>query len=103
MKICKPITILTVSLFAALVISPVVYHLKLKSDFSRIVRGESQADVKQALGEPHDVVKCGNFGGYPPGCDKQFSYLSAITFWDVWTVSFDSSGHVVGKYRYRSP
>jgi hypothetical protein len=103
MKMSKAITVSTVGFFAALVISPVVYHLKLKSDFSRIERGESQADVKQTLGEPHDIVKCGSFGGYPAGCDKQFSYLSAITFWDVWTVSFDSSGHVVGKDRYRSP
>jgi hypothetical protein len=104
MKIHKTVIISTVSLFAALVVSLVVYDQKLKSNFNHIVMGESQAEVKHALGEPHGVVECGTFGGSPPpGCDEEFSYVSALTFWDVWTVSFDTGGHVVRKLRYRSP
>jgi hypothetical protein len=62
----------------------IIYHLRLKSGFTGIERGISQAEVVKALGEPSSVVKCGWWGGNPPvGCVKEFSYLSILAFTDV--------------------
>jgi|EndMetStandDraft_5_1072996.scaffolds.fasta_scaffold846555_2 hypothetical protein len=66
--------------------------------------GASEAEVIGLLGEPFDVVACAEFGGEPPeGCAKEFSYVTAATFWDVWEVSFDAHDRVIRKVRYRSP
>jgi len=77
---------------------------QFESDFARIAPGATQAEVTRLLGEPFDVVACAEFGGKPPeGCTKEFSYVSAASFWDVWEVSFDANDRVIRKLRYRSP
>src|SRR5580704_12447124 len=93
------------SLIGALVLLPIVlavwivgHHFRLKSGFASIKHGDPQSRVEQVLGEPHDVIKCGQFGGAPPvGCVKGFSYLSILTFTDVWVIDFDATGSVVRK------
>jgi hypothetical protein len=98
-------------IFGALIAAPlcllawmVAHHLQLKSGFARVERGTSRADVVESLGEPWWVGACGNWGGRPPsGCVEEIGYLSALTFWDVWVVSFDANDKAVRKYRYRSP
>jgi hypothetical protein len=99
------------SLIGVLVLVPITfavwiigYHLHLKSGFAAIEHGDTQRRVEQLLGEPHDVIGCGQFGGAPPtGCAKGFSYLSLLAFTDVWVIDFDAEGRVVRKLRYRSP
>jgi hypothetical protein len=82
----------------------VVHHLRLKSAFANIERGFSRAEIVKVLGEPHEVLGCGHFGGTPPAdCVKQLSYLSILAFTDVWIVALDANDRVVGKLRYRSP
>jgi hypothetical protein len=77
---------------------------RLKSGFNQIATGASQAEVIQILGDPHVVIDCAYFGGKPPdGCTKEFSYVSAVTFWDVWALSFDANDRVIRKVRYKSP
>jgi hypothetical protein len=94
----------TVLVPLALVAWVIIQHLRLKSGFSGIEHGTSQAEVVQALGEPNSVVKCGSLGGPPPlDCVKEFSYLSILAFTDVWVVSFDANDKAVRKLRYRSP
>ena len=95
---------LVTGLLVVLLVSLLIRDQGLKSAFNEIVMGESQEIVVQKLGQPYAVVECGQFGGTPPvGCAKEFSYVSVLTFWDVWAVSFDASDRVVRKLRYRSP
>jgi hypothetical protein len=59
--------------------------------------------VIRLLGKSYDVVACAEFSGKPPaGCTKEFSYVSAATFGDVWEVSFDANDRVIRKLQ-RSP
>jgi len=39
----------------------------------------------------------------PSSCVKEYSYLSLLSFIDVWTVGFDDTKRIVWKYRYTSP
>jgi hypothetical protein len=104
MKLRTTVILLVVGLPAVLLASLVIRDLQLKSEFGYLKLGASRADVVQALGEPHAVVRCGQFGGNPPpDCVKEFSYLSILSFTDVWIVSFDANDAVVRKLRYRSP
>lgn len=82
----------------------IIHHLRLKSGFARIERGNSQTEVVRAIDEPNSVARCGKWGGEPPAeCVKEFAYLSILAFTDVWVVSFDANDKAVRKLRYRSP
>jgi hypothetical protein len=82
----------------------VLTDIRLKRGFERITAGEQKANVVTSIGEPHDVVPCSTFRSNPmPACVEEYTYLSLLSFTDVWTVDFDVQGYVVGKYRYRSP
>ena len=95
---------LMIGMPAALLAWLAIGHQQLTSGFNRVALGETQTEVLRTLGEPHGVVECGSFGGTPSAdCDREFSYISALTFWDVWVVSFDASNRVIRKLRYRSP
>jgi hypothetical protein len=84
--------------------SLIVSDQRLKSGFDQIATGASQAEVIQILGDPRAVVGCASFGGKPlAGCTKEFSYVSAATFWDVWVLSFNANDRVIRKLRYKSP
>lgn len=88
----------------ALVVWIVDHHFRLKSGFASIEHGDTESRVELVLGEPYEVIKCGQFGGIPAaGCVKEFSYLSLLAFTDVWVVDFDANDRVIGKLRYRSP
>ena len=81
-----------------------VHHLRLKAAFANIGRGTSRAEIVKVLGEPHEVLECGHFGGTPRAdCAKELSYLSILAFTDVWIVAFDANDRAIGKLRYRSP
>lgn len=96
--------VLAIGSLAAVIGALAIGDQRLKSGFDHIAPGASQADVIQILGSPHAVVACASFGGKPPtGCAQEFSYVSAVTFWDVWVLSFDASDHVIRKLRYKSP
>ena len=96
--------VLATGSFSAVIGALAISDQRLKSGFDHIAPGASQAEVIQILGSPHAVVECASFGGKPPaGCTKEFSYVSAVTFWDVWVLSFDGSDHVIRKLRYKSP
>ncbi len=95
---------LAVGLPTAVLGSLVISDQRLKSGFDRIATGASQAEVTKILGDPYAVVECASFGGKPPaGCTREFSYVSLVTFWDVWVLSFDENDRVVRKLRYKSP
>jgi hypothetical protein len=82
----------------------VIADQMLKSGFARIALGMTQSQVVGILGAPHAVEVCNTFGGTPaPRCAKELSYLSWLSFTDVWTVRFDKRGLVLGAVRYRSP
>jgi hypothetical protein len=98
------VVLLAVGLPAAVLGSLVIGDQRLKSGFDRIATGTSRAEVTKILGDPHAVVECASFGGKTPaGCTKEFSYVSLVTFWDVWVPSFDANDRVVRKLRYKSP
>jgi hypothetical protein len=81
----------------------IIHHLELKSGFARIAHGTPKADVIASLGEPWWVGPC-DWGGTPrSGCVSQVGYISLLTFWDIWVVSFDANDKTMRKYRYRSP
>jgi len=80
----------------------------LKDGFDKVDVGHNREQVESILGKPSGIEECGHFGGknsqtIPAGCVKEYSYLSLLSFVEVWTVGFDDAQRVVSKYRYTSP
>ena len=81
MMMKRTILTLAVGLPSVFLVSLVVHDQLLKSTFENLTIGETQAAVVQKLGQPRDVVGCGQFGAPSPlGCTHSFSYLSLLTF-----------------------
>ena len=80
---------------------------RVSRNFDRVSTGASKAEVVRALGTPWKVTKCGQLFGNPdqPGCAEEYLYktLFAPLVPNYYSISFDSSGHVVDKYFYSSP
>ena len=80
----------------------------LKAGFRRLDAGQSREQVESILGKPSDIEECGHFGGkvgreIPSNCVYEYSYVSLLSFTDLWAVGFDDTERVVWTYRYRSP
>lgn len=72
----------------------------VKTGFQKLNVSQTRDQVEGALGKPSGHEECGRFGGtvgqeIPSTCVDEYSYLSLLSFADVWTVGFDDKKRVV--------
>lgn len=73
--------------------------------YERVSVGASDQQVLRLLGTPSWIEPCGkSFGTPKPNCSEYIyrnSFAPLVP--EYYSVSFDTSGHVVDKYVYESP
>jgi len=78
---------------------------RIDARFSGVTVGASDTEVVRLLGTPSWVEPCGrSFGTSKPNCTEYIyrnSFAPLIP--EYYSLSLDSSGHVVDKYVYSSP
>jgi len=67
--------------------------------------GASAQDVQRLLGRPSRVEPCGTSFGSPKANCTEYIYRNSFAplIPEYYSVSFDTSGHVVDKFVYGSP
>jgi hypothetical protein len=78
---------------------------RLAARYESVSVGDSSEQVTRLLGTPSWVEPCGKSFGRPrPNC-TEYIYRSSFAplVPEFYSVSFDTSGHVVDKYVYSSP
>jgi hypothetical protein len=77
----------------------------ISTRFERLTVGASDEQVRQVLGRPSWIEPCGKSFGTPrPHCTEYIyrnSFAPLVP--EYYSVSLDTSGHVVDKYVYESP
>jgi hypothetical protein len=78
---------------------------RIAAGYERVSVGASDQQVQRLIGTPSRVEPCGkSFGTRKPNCTEYIyrnSFAPLIP--EYYSVSFDTSGHVVDKYVYESP
>ena len=78
---------------------------RISSRYDAVSVGASDQQVVRLLGTPSWVEPCGkSFGTPKPNC-TEYIYRNSFAplLPEYYSVSFDTSGHVVDKYVYSSP
>jgi len=73
--------------------------------FNSVHVGASENQVVQLLGKPSRVEPCGKSFGTPMANCSEYIYRDSFApiIPQYWSVKFDSSGHVLDTYVYKSP
>ncbi len=74
---------------------------RLQNNMAKIHEGMSKAEVMQILGQPKEFKKPCNSSH--TGCDQDLVYPVPLGLASFWTVSIDTSGHVIDKFHWQSP
>jgi hypothetical protein len=80
-----------------------LYDLRLEHKFDQVSKGMSEQEVQAAMGKPNKIDKCGELGGYPSGCSKEYLYDPRLPVIENWAVFFNAEGLTLDKYDYISP
>ncbi len=96
-------------IFAGLIASVVgcgfYRNSRISARFERVTVGASDEQVRHVLGRPSWIEPCGkSFGAPRPHCTEYIyrnSFAPLVP--EYYSVSLDTSGHVVDKYVYESP
>jgi hypothetical protein len=78
---------------------------RIAAQYVRVTVGESKEQVTRLLGTPSWVEPCGkSFGTPKPDC-TEYIYRNSFAPLapEYYSISFDTSGHVIDKYVYSSP
>lgn len=75
----------------------------LEHRFERVTKGMEQQQVRSVLGEPDRIGPCGELGGVPKGCAREYLYYAKLPTITTWAVFLDEHGTVLDTYRYESP
>jgi hypothetical protein len=76
----------------------------LERTFDKVTVGMAAQQVVTVMGKPDSIGKCGELGGIPANCSKEYLYSSPNPFTIVtWAIFVDANGRVVDKYQYSSP
>jgi hypothetical protein len=99
--VLKPAAITTMLL--SLFTSCYLHDSILERRFEKVARGMGQQQVRSVLGKPDSVGPCGELGGIPDGCAREYLYYAKLPTITTWAVFFNEQGTVLDKYRYESP
>ena len=104
----KPAALLApavVALLAVLLGWAFYRNSRIAAHLERVMIGSSNHEVINLLGRPSWVEPCGkSFGTAKPNCTEYIyrnSFAPLVP--EYYSVSFDTSGHVIDKYVYSSP
>jgi len=104
----KPAALLApavVALLAVLLGWAFYRNSRIAAHLERVMIGSSNQEVINLLGRPSWVEPCGkSFGTAKPNCTEYIyrnSFAPLVP--EYYSVSFDTSGHVIDKYVYSSP
>jgi hypothetical protein len=104
MKRASAIALLVVVAAIGTALSCYVRNRNLERAFDRVTVGMAEQQIVTVMGKPDSIGKCGELGGIPPGCSKEYLYSSSNPLTLVtWAVFVDANGHVLDKYQYSSP
>jgi hypothetical protein len=99
-----PLAIACIFLFGALWLLLSYHHdSRIEQGFSRITSGMDEREVIAMMGKPHTVGKCGELGGAPGGCTREYLYPAKLSIATTWAIFFDAQGRVIDKDEYQSP
>jgi hypothetical protein len=78
---------------------------RISSRFEGVRVGASNNQVLQLLGKPSWIEPCGKSFGTPKSNCTEYIYRNSFAplLPEYYSVSLDSTGHVVDKYVYESP
>ncbi len=102
----RPVPILTavvVALLLALFTSCYVHDTLIERRFEKVAQGMQEQKVLSVLGKPDRSGPCGELGGFPVGCSREYLYSARLPTITTWAVFFDEHGTVLETYRYESP
>jgi hypothetical protein len=80
-----------------------LYDNRLENKFDQVSKGMSEQQVQATMGSPDKIGNCGELGGYPSGCTKEYLYDPRLPTIETWAVFFDARGLVLDRYDYMSP
>ena len=83
-----------------------VRSTRIEMGFDAVSNGNSEQQVRAAMGRPSGVGSCGQVVGgtnLPPRCSKEYVYNDPFLLPQTWAVWFDENGRVIDKYYYSSP
>jgi hypothetical protein len=104
MKRASAIALVVLVAVLGTTLSCYVRNRNLERTFDRVTVGMAEQQIVTVMGKPDSIGKCGELGGIPPGCSKEYLYSSSNPFTLVtWAVFLDANGHVLHKYQYASP
>jgi hypothetical protein len=102
----RPIPMLSaavVALLLTLFTSCYVHDTRLEHRFGTVTQGMHEQEVLSLLGKPDRSGPCGQLGGFPAGCSREYLYGAKLPTITTWAVFFDERGTVLDTYRYESP
>jgi len=79
------------------------YDVRLERHFDQIVSEMDEQQVLSIMGRPDSIGRCGELGGVPGGCYREYLYEPELPTISTWAVFFNERGRLVGKYKYQSP
>jgi hypothetical protein len=92
-----------VALLVTLFTSCYVHDTVLERGFEKVKQGMPEKEVLSLLGKPDRSGPCGQLGGFPAGCSREYLYGARLPTITTWAVFFDAHGTVLDTYRYESP
>ena len=99
------ISLIFVGLVALVIGSGFYRNSRISTRFEAVTIGASDEQVRRVLGRPSWIEPCGkSFGKPKPNC-AEYIYRNSFAplVPEYYSVSLDTSGHVVDKYVYESP
>jgi hypothetical protein len=79
------------------------YDERLERHFDQITLGLNEQQVIAKMGKPDSIGACGELGGHPDACDREYLYGDRLPTIRTRAVFFDVRGQAIGKYTYDSP
>jgi hypothetical protein len=79
------------------------YDLKLERNYGLVSKGMSEREVRSVMGKPDWMGKCGELGGFPDGCSREYMYQPSLSLFGTYAIFIDAQGSVLDKYKYYSP
>ena len=78
---------------------------RISTLFEGVTVGASDEQVRRVLGRPSWIERCGTSFGTPKSNCTEYIYRNSFAplVPEYYSVSLDTSGHVVNKYVYESP
>jgi len=90
-------------LLLGLLVSAYIHDNMLQRKFGKVRQGMREQDVLHIVGRTSRTGQCGELGGFPDGCSREYIYNPWLPTITTWAVFFDEQGTVLETYRYVSP